>query len=102
MQKLKISFNESDIHPHLRARMQQRGVSLEDIETTINKGRDAEDTKEGTAGKVFVFSFNEYWEGKYFEEKEISVYFKQKGEELILLTAKARYGKNFLKRGDAK
>lgn len=70
MQKLKITFNESDIHPHLRDRMQQRGISLEDVETTINEDWDAEDTKEGTSGKVFVFSFNEYWEGKYFRRKK--------------------------------
>lgn len=63
---MKITFNESDIHPHLRARMQQRGISLEDIETTINEGWDTEDTKEGTAGKVFVFSFNEYGGRKIF------------------------------------
>ena len=97
-----ILIKDTDIHPHLKARMQQRGISIEEIQATINNGTDADDAKKGTSGKVYVYFFNEYWEGKYFEEKEISVYFKQKGEELILLTAKARYGKNFLKRGDAK
>ncbi len=43
-------------------------------------------------GKVFVFSYNGNWEGKYFEKKEVSVYFKYKGEAFVLLTAKARYG----------
>lgn len=79
--------------------MFQRGISREEIEITINKGWTAEDAKEGTVGKTFIFPYNNYWEGKYYEEKEVSVYYKMKEEKVILLTAKARYGKNFKKGG---
>lgn len=51
----KIELSEVDIHPHLRARMLQRGVTREEIEETLEKGRDAKDTKPGTYGKVLVF-----------------------------------------------
>ena len=95
----KIIIRDSDIHHHLRARMQQRGVSMDEIEITLNKGWKAEDAKEGTIGKVFVFGYNTYWEGRYFEEKEVSVYYRYKKEELILLTVKARYGKAFMTGG---
>jgi hypothetical protein len=44
-----------------------------------------------------VFTYNAEWEGKFFEEKEVTVYYKYKGEQFILLTAKARYGKGFKK-----
>lgn len=88
---------ESDIHHHLRMRMGQRGVSVEEIERTLNEGWNAADAKEGTSGKVFTFPYNALWEGRYFEEKEVTVYYKYKGERLILLTAKARYGKGFMK-----
>ena len=37
------------------------------------------------------------WEGEFFEEKEVTVYYKIKSDKLILLTVKARYGKNSLK-----
>lgn len=93
----RIVIKESDIHHHLQARMQQRGVSMDEIEITLNEGWDADDAKEGTNGKVFVFAYNAYWEGMYFEEKEVTVYYRYKNEKLMLLTVKARYGSEFLK-----
>lgn len=95
---MRVEIKESHLHPHLKSRMRQRGISLEEMEIVINSGWDASDAKRGTIGKVFVFPYNEHWEGKYFEEKEVTIYFKQKGMELIVLTAKARYGKAFPKR----
>jgi hypothetical protein len=90
-----IKIKESDIHLHIKTRMLQRGISMAEIETTLNKGWNADDAVEGTAGKVLTFSYNAEWEGKFFEEKEVTVYYKYKGNNLILLTAKARYGKQF-------
>ena len=52
---------------------------------------------QGICGKVHIFEYNALWEGTYFEEKEVTVYYKYKDKELILLTAKARYGKSFSK-----
>jgi len=95
-------IRESDIHHHLRVRMQQRGVSIDEIEITVNEGWEAEDAKEGTIGKVFVFPYNAFWEGKHFEEKEVTVYYRYKNEKLILLTVKARYGKDFMTGGKKK
>ena len=93
-----ITIEESDIHAHIKTRMQQRGISVQEIEKTINTGWAAEDAQEETFGKVFVFPYNAEWEGKFFEEKEITVYYKYKGEKLMLLTSKARYGRNFLRK----
>lgn len=93
-----IKITESDIHLHIKTRMLQRGISMAEIETTLNKGWDADDAVEGTIGKVFVFPYNSEWEGKFFEEKEVTVYYKYKGAKFILLTAKARYGKQFLRK----
>jgi len=39
------------------------------------------------------------WEGKSFEEKEVSVYYKFTNDTMVLLTAKARYGRSFIKGG---
>jgi len=47
--------------------------------------------------KVSVFTYNGEWEWNFFKEKEVTVYYKYKGEQFILLTAKARYGKSFKK-----
>lgn len=96
----RMVIKESCIHNHLRVRMKQRGVTKEEIERTINEGYNIDDAKEGTVGKVWVFPYNAYWEGKYFEEKEVTVFFKYKNDELVLLTTKARYGKKFLTGGE--
>jgi hypothetical protein len=93
-----MKIKESDIHVHIKTRMLQRGISMAEIETTLNKGWDADDAVEGTIGKVFVFPYNAEWEGKFFEEKEVTVYYKYKGVKFIILTAKARYGKQFLRK----
>lgn len=35
------------------------------------------------------------WEGQFYQEKEVTVYYKVTDEGLILLTVKARYGQCF-------
>lgn len=66
----------------------------------MNEGWEAKDAKPETIGKVFVFPFNKQWEGKFFEEKEVSVYYKLIDDRVALLTAKARYGKGFPRKGE--
>lgn len=90
-------IKESDLHSHIRVRMAQRGISTQEIQETLNGGWDADDAVEGTIGKVCTFTYNAQWEGRFFEEKEVTVYYKYRGEQFILLTAKARYGKSFRK-----
>ena len=95
-----VLITDSDLHSHLKARMEQRGITIEEIEKTLNEGWNTEDAKPGTLGKVFVFAFNKQWEGRFFEEKEVSVYYKPKDDRVTLLTVKARYGKGFPRRGE--
>jgi hypothetical protein len=49
-------------------------------------------------GKTLVFKYDNYWEGRQFEEKEVTVYYVLADTEMILLTAIARYGKDFAAR----
>lgn len=84
-----------DLHPHLKARLEQRGITLQEIEGALNEGWEARDAKAGTRGKVMIFPYRAEWEGSFYEEKEVTVYYKIRGESVILLTAKARYGKDF-------
>ncbi len=90
-----IEISEGDLHPHLRARMVQRGVTREEIEKTLNDGWEADDAKPGTLGKVVVLPYNGPWESEFFEEKEVRVYYKVINDTVMLLTVKARYGKGF-------
>ena len=82
-----------DFHPHLQARMSERGVTKEEIEETMREGKGVADAKPGTLGKVFVIPYNSTWENKFFEEKEITVYYKIVEGKTVLLTVVAKYGK---------
>jgi len=44
--------------------MQQRGITLEEIEQTWNDGWEATDAKSGTLGRVMVFRYEAEWEGR--------------------------------------
>jgi len=96
-----IKISDADLHAHLKARMGQRGITRAEIERTVNEGWEAKDAKRGTIGKVFVFPYDSTWQGDLFEEKEVTVYYKVVNEGIVLLTVKARYGKYFLKEGEA-
>jgi hypothetical protein len=93
-----IRVAEADLHPHLQARMHQRGVSREEIERTLNEGWEATDAKPGILGKVKIFLYQPEWEGRFYEEKEVTVYYKAVDTTVLLLTAKARYGQGFPRR----
>jgi len=88
---------DSDLHPHLLARMNQRGVRLEEIQRVMNDGWPTTDAKQGTLGKAFIFLYTAEWEGQFYPEKEVTVYYKVVDEEIVLLTVKARYGQGFTK-----
>ncbi len=99
MNNLRVS--EKDLHPHLQARMAQRGVTLEEIQRALDEGWIATDGRVGTVGKTIVFSYAQEWEGAFYAEKEVSVYYKMGESGIILLTVKARYGSGF-PRGERK
>lgn len=90
---------QTDLHAHLKARMRQRGVTLEEIKQTMAEGWEATDAKAGTQGRVMAFSYKAEWEGRFYQEKEVTVYYKLvENERITLLTVKARYGKHFPRR----
>jgi len=91
--KIKRKLKEDDFHSHIKARMLQRGITKEEVEKTLAEWQAAKDVKPGTFGKVLVFSYKEEWEGKFFKEKEVRVYYKFINDNFVLLTVKGRCGK---------
>lgn len=75
--------------------MAQRGITRAEIERALDEGWNADDTKPGLLGKTLVVTYQAEWEGKFYEEKEVSVYYKRMREQIIVLTVKARYGRAF-------
>ena len=92
---IRFVITETHLHPHIRARMEQRGITLEEIQKTFNEGWDAADAKPNVLGKVKAFVYGTEWEGKFYREKEVTVYFRKTDKGITLLTAKARYGQGF-------
>ena len=56
-QEEEFRIAEADLHSHLRMRMQQRGVTREEIERTLNEGWEAAYAKPGMSGKSLVFAY---------------------------------------------
>lgn len=73
---MKAFIAEEDVHAHLAARMQERGITLEEVNMTLANGWSANDAKQGTFGKVYVFEYDKERLGKVLAEKEVSVYYK--------------------------
>ena len=94
-------ITQSDLHPHLKARMEQRGVTLDEIQRALDEGWMSSDALIGIVGKTLVLSYAQEWEGAFYPEKEVTVYYKISDGGIILLTVKARYGSGF-PRGEAK
>jgi hypothetical protein len=44
-----------------------------------------------------VYTYRNKWEEQFHEEKEVTVYYKIVDGDIVLLTVKSRYGKNFPK-----
>ncbi|WP_263834149.1 DUF4258 domain-containing protein [Salinibacter sp.] len=89
------SITAEHFHSHIRRRMEQRGITEEEVRKTLREGWDAPDAKPGSEGRTLVFTYDAVWEGTHYEEKEVTVYFKLEDEQLVLLTPIARYGNNF-------
>jgi hypothetical protein len=94
-----IHISKADLHPHLESRMNQRGVTFEEIKQVMAEGEEAAESKPDTLGKVLVFPYDAEWEGRYYQEKEVTVYYKNmEGHGIILLTVMVRYGQTFSRR----
>jgi hypothetical protein len=78
--------------------MEQRGVTLAEINMVLQNGWACDDAKPGTSCRMLVFTHEQTWQGRIYAEKEVTVYFKLINNALIVLTVKARYGSDFPRR----
>lgn len=93
-------YGSLDFHDHIRKRLITRGISESEVRSVLEHGWPGTDAQPSTGCRVLVFPYNDTWEGRHHQEKEVTVYFKVVNDALVLLTAKARYGSNFPK-GDS-
>ncbi len=94
--KSSLFVSQEDLHPHIRKRMRQRGVTFDEIADALASGAISMDAKPGTFAKMKVFPYNKEWEETFYQEKEVTVFYKfVEDYGLVLLTVIARYGQNF-------
>jgi len=61
------------LHPHAKERLTERGVSEQEVITTVEQG-ETFPVKYGRTGFRRNFSFNAAWRGKNYQTKQIEAY----------------------------
>lgn len=84
---------------HIAGRMVKRGATREDVEATVAAGWPCDDARAGRECRTLVSEYNAVWDGKWYAEKEVTVYYVREGDRLILVTVNTRYGSGFPRGG---
>ena len=77
---------------HARARAEERGVSESEIKQTVLGGIEFA-AKAGRKAKEKIFGYHREWLGREYEQKKVQVIYLETGEEIIVITVKAFYGR---------
>jgi hypothetical protein len=64
--------SEIQIDPHTLRRAEERGVSVQEIEIVIREGEPLQASR-GREAKFKVFDFYSIWNGRYYEQKKVTV-----------------------------
>ena len=78
------------LHPHARERMEERGVTEEEVDMTIWRGEKFA-AKYGRAGFRRNFGYDGTWRGKAYRVKQVEVYAEEGDSEWLVMTVIARY-----------
>jgi Domain of unknown function (DUF4258) len=78
------------LHPHARARMQERGATEEGIQATVAQGEQFS-AKFGRTGFRRNFQFDQEWRGRHYRTKQVEAYAVQEGADWLVITIITRY-----------
>ena len=82
---------EVRLHPHAIARLDERGVSEEEVKTTVQTGEQFP-AKFGRTGFRLNLQFDSEWRGKRYNTKQIEAYAVQEADgSWLVITLIARY-----------
>ena len=79
--------------------MHERGISHDEVLFAVENGWPCGDAHSGRDCRTWVFDFNSQRGRRSYAEKEVTVYFIPVPDDVILITAKVRYGSNFWRGG---
>ncbi len=80
------------IEPHTILRANERGATEEEIVDTIKTGVDIHG-KSGRFGKFKIFSYSNFRNGKFYEEKRVEVFYIFENDTFVTVTVYVFYGK---------
>ena len=78
------------LHPHARERLQERGATEEEIQTTVAQGEQFP-AKFGRTGFRRNFQFDHEWRGRHYRTKQVEAYAVQEGADWLVITVITRY-----------
>jgi len=78
------------IHPHAKERMFERGAAEEEIIATIKNGESFL-ARHDRVGFRRNFIFNDYWNKKYYKNKQLEVISKKENDDWLVLTVIVKY-----------
>ena len=77
---------------HARERMYERGATEKEIKKVLRSGKSAK-AKADRKAKEALFPFNNYWQGKFYEQKKIKTVYVEEKNNLVVITVYVYYGK---------
>ena len=78
------------LHPHARARLIERGVTEEEVISTVTGGERVAE-KFGRVGFRRHFSYGQIWRGKRYATKQVEVIAVEESSQWLVITVIARY-----------
>jgi hypothetical protein len=78
------------IHPHARARIEERGVTEDEVRATVERGEQFPATF-GRTGFRRNFPSGSLWRGKPYGTKQAEVYAVREGSDWLVITVIARF-----------
>ena len=78
------------LHPHARARLDERGATQEEVIVTIETG-ESFPAKFGRTGFRKNFAFGRLWKGRTYATKQVEAYAVKEGEDWLAITFVARF-----------
>lgn len=77
-------------HPHARARIEERGITEDEVRATVERGEQFP-AKFGRTGFRRNFPSGSLWRGKQYSTKQIEVYALREGSDWLVITVIARF-----------
>ena len=77
---------------HARRRMPERGVSEGEVQEVLARGQPAE-ARGGRQALELVFAYNNYWQGRFYQQKKVKIIYVEEGADQVVITIYAYYGR---------